>query len=239
MCRIASNSDVRSDLGCAVMDQYTKAFIARMREAIGDESVNSFAKRCEIPEATMRGYFNGKIPSGDKILTIANVAQVSIEWLVSGREAKEQADDVAVNTVLSDQFTLVPRLDVQASAGNGSLTYSEEPIDLLAFQESWLRDRNINPRFARVLTAKGDSMEPTIRDGDVLLVDTSITNVHDNAIYIVVYNGHTLVKRVNMLRNGSLTIISDNDRHPPEDVPLAEVPDLHIAGRVMWFGRSI
>lgn len=225
------------------MDEYTKAFIARMREAIGGESVNSFAKRCEIPEATMRGYFNGKIPSGDKILVIANAAQVSIEWLVSGREPKEKDADISSNVTagmdLADQFTLVPRLDIQASAGNGSLSYSEEPIDLLAFKESWLRERNINPRYARVLTAKGDSMEPTIRDGDVLLVDTSITSVHDNAIYIVVYNGHTLVKRVNMLRNGSLTIISDNDRHPPEDVPLAEVPDLHIAGRVMWFGRSI
>ncbi|MBX8800706.1 helix-turn-helix transcriptional regulator [Ochrobactrum sp. MR28] len=82
-------------------------------------------------------------------------------------------------------------------------------------------------------------MEPTIRDGDVLLVDTSITSVYDNAIYIVVYNGHVLVKRVNLKRDGALTIISDNDRHPPEEVPLAEVPDLHIAGRVMWFGRSI
>lgn len=225
------------------MDEYAKAFIARMREAIGGESVNSFAKRCEIPEATMRGYFNGKIPSGDKILIIANVAQVSIEWLVSGRQPKEYdetiASDPLINSSISDQFTLVPRLDIQASAGNGSLSYSEEPIDLLAFKESWLRERNINPRYARVLAAKGDSMEPTIRDGDVLLVDTSITSVHDNAIYIVVYNGHTLVKRVIMLRNGSLTIISDNDRHPPEDVPLDEVPDLHIAGRVMWFGRSI
>lgn len=225
------------------MDEYTKDFIARMREAIGGESVNSFAKRCEIPEATMRGYFNGKIPSADKLLVIADAAQISIEWLVSGREPKgkdaTQAAFGGSTSNIPDHFTLVPRLDIQASAGNGSVVYTEEPIDLLAFQESWLRDRNINPRFARVLTAKGDSMEPTIRDGDVLLVDTSITSVHDNAIYIVVYNGHTLVKRINMIRNGSLTIISDNDRHPPEDVPLSEVPDLHIAGRVMWFGRSI
>ncbi|WP_374831111.1 S24 family peptidase [Paenochrobactrum pullorum] len=102
-------------------------------------------------------------------------------------------------------------------------------MDLLSFKESWLRGININPRYARVLIAKGDSMEPTIRDGDVLLVDTSITSVYDSAIYIVVYNGHTLVKRVNMLRNGSLMIISDNNHHPPEDVPLAEVPNLRQA----------
>lgn len=225
------------------MDEYTTAFIARMREAIGDESVNSFAKRCEIPEATMRGYFNGKIPSGDKLLVIADVAEVSIEWLVSGREPKTKdgtaTPSTSANAAISDQFTMVPRLDVQASAGNGSLAQSEEPIDFLAFQNSWLRERKISPRFARVLTARGDSMEPTIRDGDVLLVDTSITSVYDNAIYIVVYNGHVLVKRVNLKRDGALTIISDNDRHPPEEVPLAEVPDLHIAGRVMWFGRSI
>ena len=82
-------------------------------------------------------------------------------------------------------------------------------------------------------------MEPTIRDGDILVVDTSITTVRDNSIYIIVYSGNVLVKRVHLRRDGSLTLISDNDRYPPEDVPLDEVPDLHIAGRLMWYGRSI
>lgn len=218
-------------------------FAMRLKEALGSESVNSFAKKCEIAESTMRNYFKNRLPDAGLALRMADILEINLEWLISGREPKEKdataVSSASANAAISDQFTMVPRLDVQASAGNGSLAQSEEPIDFLAFQDSWLRERKISPRFARVLTARGDSMEPTIRDGDVLLVDTSITSVYDNAIYIVVYNGHVLVKRVNLKRDGALTIISDNDRHPPEEVPLAEVPDLHIAGRVMWFGRSI
>ncbi len=47
-----------------------------------------------------------------------------------------------------------------------------------------------------MITATGDSMEETIRDGDVLLVDTSIDRVKDNAIYIVAYGDALLVKRL-------------------------------------------
>ncbi|MXN99402.1 helix-turn-helix transcriptional regulator [Shinella zoogloeoides] len=82
-------------------------------------------------------------------------------------------------------------------------------------------------------------MEETIRDGDVLLIDTSINRIKDNAIYIVVYGDMVLVKRVHGRLNGSLQLISDNPRYPPEEVTSAEVDQLNIAGRVMWFGRTI
>ncbi|PTW61383.1 peptidase S24-like protein [Breoghania corrubedonensis] len=82
-------------------------------------------------------------------------------------------------------------------------------------------------------------MEPTIRDGDVLLVDTSINAVRDNAIYVVVLGGLVLVKRLQIKRDGSLRLISDNDRFEAEDVPANEASDIHVAGRVMWYGRSI
>lgn len=90
-----------------------------------------------------------------------------------------------------------------------------------------------------MITATGDSMETTIRDGDVLLVDTSIDRVKDNAIYVVVYGDVILVKRVHRRINGALQLISDNERYPSEEVPAGEVQLLSIAGRVMWFGRSI
>lgn len=140
---------------------------------------------------------------------------------------------------LAADFALVPRLDIKASAGNGALAIDEEVIDFLAFQASWLRSRNINPDRARVMTAKGDSMEPTIRDGDVLLVDTSIDRVRDNALYIIVFEGLVFVKRIHMKIDGSILLISDNQLYPPETVTSDAAPRLHVAGRVVWFGRSI
>ncbi|WP_222361224.1 helix-turn-helix transcriptional regulator [Rhizobium leguminosarum] len=138
-----------------------------------------------------------------------------------------------------NEIAFIQRLDVQASAGTGALVVSDDTVDILGFNRNWLRERSINAAAARILDVKGDSMEPTIRDGDILVVDTSINQVRDNAIYVIIYAGNVLVKRVHIKRDGSLTLISDNERYPREDVPIAEVPDLHIAGRVMWFGRSI
>ena len=237
------------------MDGLDEEFSARLREAMGDESVSSFARRCDIPEASMRGYVKGRIPSADKALRLADEAHVSFEWLVSGRGDKRSVKtvpspthDVDKNKTeiirfdVSDnhsEFSLVSRLDVQASAGNGSVGASEEQMEQLAFQSSWLRSRGINPVNARILSVRGDSMEETIRDGDILLVDTSIDRIKDNSIYVLVYGEMVLVKRVHARLNGSLQLISDNPRYPPEEVSAGEVDLLKIAGRVMWFGRTI
>lgn len=184
------------------------------------------------------------MPGLPKLIELSEAAGTTIDWLATGREPMRPAQNDQQQLQImggSDLpgFTLVPRLNVQASAGNGALTWSEEPVDFLAFQESWLRARNISPKHARVLTTKGDSMEPTIRDGDVLLIDTSIDRVRDNTIYIVVYGGLVLVKRVHGKFDGSLMLMSDNERYPPEIVAAHDVPDLIVAGRVVWFGRSI
>lgn len=222
-------------------------FGERLLDAIGSESVHAFSKRAGVSDSTLRGYLKGNMPAADTALTIADTAGVNLEWLISGRGPKIATQpEIAIEgrsidlrgRTVSD-FAFVQRLDVRASAGSGAVAIHEDTVELLAFQNNWLKSRHIKPESARVLTAKGDSMEPTIRDGDILLVDTSINSVRDNAIYIVVYNGNVLVKRVNLKRDGSLVLISDNDRHAAETVPLDEVPDLHIAGRVMWFGRSI
>jgi phage repressor protein C with HTH and peptisase S24 domain len=174
------------------------------------------------------------------IAALASAAGKSVDWVLRG----PAADELVVRRPGSDEaledFRLVPRLNVQAAAGAGAMVADESAAEMLAFRTEWLHRRGINAAAAHVLTARGDSMEPTIRDGDILLVDTSIDRVVDNAIYVVVYSGRTLVKRVQLRLDGSVVLKSDNrEIFDDEAVPVAEVPALNIAGRVMWFGRSI
>lgn len=145
-----------------------------------------------------------------------------------------------VGQLTEQSMVLVPRLEVEASAGAGAIVAAEDVAEMLAFSAAWLRERHISPRAARILTARGDSMEPTIRDGDLLIVDTAIEMAVDNGIYVLAYGGVLLVKRLFMLRNGGLVIASDNkDAARDEEIPPHEVPEVHIAGRVMWYGRTI
>lgn len=82
-------------------------------------------------------------------------------------------------------------------------------------------------------------MPADIRDGDLLQVDTSINRGRDNSIYVVVVTGLVFVKRPHMRMDGSLVLKSDNPNHPDETIPAADTSDLHVAGRVRWFGPSI
>lgn len=227
-------------------------FAQRLEIVLAGTNIHAFAKKSGIGDSTLRRYLEGSMPGLDKLQAIAEAANVTLDWLVSERGPMRLEEDFRGGPVslslqeqkrmaeVYEEWVWLPVLaDVSPSAGPGAIALSEQPTDFVAFNERWLRDQGITPSGAHILPIKGDSMEPTLRDGDVVIVDTTIDYVRDNAIYIIVYASNLLVKRVSLMRDGSITLVSDNPRHPPELVPAAEVPELHIAGRVMWFGRSI
>jgi len=96
-----------------------------------------------------------------------------------------------------------------------------------------------DPRRLVLITAVGESMEPTIRSGDLLLIDTSIDRIVDNAIYVVVYAEHLVVKRVQRFFNGAVTIKSDNAAYVEETLAPTDAAGLRVAGRVRWIARML
>lgn len=212
------------------------SFAGRLKELIGHQSVRAFSKEVGIGQTTIQKYLAGAMPGLENLVEIARRKAVTLDWLAMGEGAKHRDPDAPGEL---QEFRLIPRLDVQPSSGFGAVALDEHPVEMLAFRSEWLRRAGINPDHAHVLTNKGDSNEPTIRDGDVLLVDTSIDRVIDNAFYVVVYNGQALLKRVQLLLDGSVVLSSDNKNYQPETVGPGDVPSLRIAARLMWFGRSI
>lgn len=181
-----------------------------------------------------------------KVLRLAEEVGVSLDWVATGHQVRLdlQAGGGEAGPLLqipgNDGFALIPRLEVEASAGGGALAAEEDVGGLIAFRAEWLRRVGVNPRSARALKARGDSMEPTIRDGDILLVDSSIDRIIDEGIYVVVVAGLALVKRLAVRRDGTIVLKSDNAaRYTEEMIPREEATELSVAGRVMWFGRSI
>jgi phage repressor protein C with HTH and peptisase S24 domain len=245
--KIPQDLQLRSQFGVRgnQMKNTDEQFGNRLRLAIDGESVNSFAKRCGIPEATLRGYLNGKFPASDTALKIADAANVGLGWLIAERgpmrpsvSDPDQANSAQAAS-RTDDLTLIERLDIEAAAGAGAYFDTEKTLDFVAFQTSWLRSKGINPAATRLLNVKGDSMEPTIRDGDMALVDTSISEIIDNSIYVIIVGQRLLIKRIHVLVTGALRLISDNNLYSPEDVQPNEAEFVRVAGRVMWYGRSI
>lgn len=59
-------------------------FKDRLQLIIGEESVSSFGRRCNISESSLRTSMQGALPRLDKLIAIAEAANVNIEWLATG-----------------------------------------------------------------------------------------------------------------------------------------------------------
>ena len=171
-------------------------------------------------------------------MKLAKLTGSSLDALLLGAGQPTVPSHVTTNY---DAFVSVPMLKMRASAGVGQIAIQGEPQreDIVSFREDWLRSIGLLPGRAEAMTAIGDSMEPTIRDGDLLLVDRSIDRVVNHGIYVLVYNGAVLVKRVQLRLDGSLVLKSDNTIYGEEVVAKNEATELIIEGRVRWFGRKI
>lgn len=139
-----------------------------------------------------------------------------------------------------DGFILVPRYEVRASAGNGALVHSEQIVDYLAFKADWVRNTlGVAQNDLALISVKGDSMEPSLSNDDLILVDMRKNRVEDNAIYVLQLDGTLLVKRIQHKLDGSLHVMSDNPRYEAEVVDVDRAAELHVLGRVVWSGRRM
>lgn len=145
----------------------------------------------------------------------------------------------AARTAPTD-MVLVPRLDIGASAGPGAFSGEERTQDHIAFQSAWLRDvADGPPAGLSIIRVVGDSMAPTLINGDDILVDRGdgADRLRDG-IYVLRVDDALLVKRLALLPAGKrFSIRSDNPHYPPwEDCDPASIT---IVGRVVWTGRRL
>lgn len=124
----------------------------------------------------------------------------------------------------------VPRLSLGASAGPGVDAALEEAFDTFRFSPRWLREMGLDARALSAIRVTGDSMEPTLRDGDEILVDSRPLALRDG-VYVVRLDDMVLVKRLETARPGRIALLSDNPAYRPIDCEAGEVV---IIGRVVW-----
>jgi len=131
----------------------------------------------------------------------------------------------------------VPRLDIGASAGPGGLVEGEARRRRGAeFSPELLRALGVRPEAASVIRVKGDSMAPTLEDGDEILVDRDRRRVEARGgVFVIRLDGELMVKRLRV-GVGGIEVISDN---PDWETRIVAARDLDVIGRVAWLGRAI
>ena len=134
----------------------------------------------------------------------------------------------------------VARLDVEASAGPGSLIDNEVQVGAYGFDSAWLRGvSRAKPQDLSIIKVMGDSMAPTLADGDDVLVDQTDTqrSLRDG-IYVLRRDETLMVKRLAIApTSATVTISSDNPAYPTwRDCALDSID---VVGRVVWAGRKL
>ena len=128
--------------------------------------------------------------------------------------------------------------DTYASAGKGAVDYDEAPVTM-EFGESFLRGfLRISGDLSdiHIINARGDSMEPTLTDGELLFVRTVKNNlsVISGYVYVVSLEEDIFVKRLeNNPVTKTITLFSDNEKYDPIVIDRNDNPNYQIIGRVV------
>jgi phage repressor protein C with HTH and peptisase S24 domain len=210
-------------------------------------SLKDFSRKTGIPYPTLQDYLAGKIkPGADNLEKISMVFHVNLNWLLTGEGEPFVKKPVDVSGIMKEEkpvekadmedFVYVPVVSGRISAGGGLIP--DTSIELrLAFRRDWIK-RHGDPGNMSLIRVSGDSMEPTLYSGDIVLVDHNRNYIDpQGGIYAIAMDDIIMIKRLQMIYPAmKIRVISDNPRYETFEL---EPDRVVINGKVIWFGREI
>lgn len=136
---------------------------------------------------------------------------------------------------LPDDVVQVPESRIEFSAGNGREAIFEvvEENEPANYRLSWFQKEHINPKRVRRFRVHGDSQEPFLFDGDIVLVNLDEITIVDGKLYAIRYDNDLRIKFLFRRLDGTLILRSMNPAYPDEEVA-PELAEQHISviGRI-------
>lgn len=215
----------------SVPDQ-VKALRQRIREAIGGKPK---AGKPGIPRSTIEGWINGPtLPKLGQFLDFCEEVGRDPAWFF-GEEEPAVDDTVAVQ-----------KLDVRAAAGGGALNGLQNIKETIEFPR-WMIAKLVGDKSRlRAVRAHGDSMEPLIRSGALLLVDETdrdFTKIKKPSspwqhtdIFVFSQGDELRLKRFHVDPKGLIIASSENPAYGPE---VLRKHDIKVHGRVVWWDNVL
>ncbi len=220
--------------------------VSRLREAVAEAGGPSHVSRVAgVPLRTLQRYLSGAhaMKMGPAV-KLAHATDVNVAWLYSGEGKKRpEGGTLAELAGIAPQLVPVPYYaDTEAAAGAGAVVgETHESPQFIAFDEPWLRRSfGVSPRTLALMPANGNSMEPTIRSGEILLFDHSENGRRlRDGIFVVRLEGSVVVKRLQPTPGHIVQVTSDNPAFKPYSVSLDAGTDFSIIGQVVFVLRRL
>ncbi|MDN3524318.1 hypothetical protein QWY79_03450 [Halomonas sabkhae] len=228
-------------------------FIERLRGLVAMAgSATSFAKRAGLSQSGFQRYLSGSEPSRKALITMAETAGVSVEWLATGLGQRDplrhhaQQDGGYLQD--ADDFVYIEEM-----------TTAEESIVSIrhAVRRDWLKSRGLEPASLRFLETREGAMAPTIQPGDLLLCETYTHRPEgqiktglapgklppQDGIYIVRFildnDTTSAIRRLRLDMAGGLISIMEAEDHHMHLSEAKQLERIQIVARVVASWRSL
>lgn len=225
------------------------------RHGMGTTAVAShFGIRPQSVDGWLRTGRAGK----DKMQGLARLFGTSLAYWLSESDPESEAGTVASTPTQTrieggdilvwdkpedlpadEERVWVDRWDYTCSAGDGLIQWEVRQKGALPFTLGFFQAIGSKPDNCKLLMVRGDSMEPFLFNRDMMMVDTSKTDIRDGQVYAVCFEGEALVKRVYKQGGGILVLNSYNDRnYPDKTVNPATAAQFEVIGEVVYRSGS-
>ncbi|MGE4537633.1 MAG: helix-turn-helix transcriptional regulator [Desulfovibrio sp.] len=200
-------------------------------------SPDIFAKSANTNFRNVYNWLNGIVPRQSTVNKLAKSLGVDPE-IIYQYEGKGHGAKSSPGTPCAgcENFRLVPLVTAVPICGEGGLETDEEFIGWYSFRWEFLKRRG-SPDSMRLYLPKGDSMEPTIKEGDMVLVDTSQTTPTTGQLALVRVDKDLMIKRVERVP-GKVILMSDNSKYSPIEITPDNEDQAQIYGRMVWACRE-
>lgn len=205
-------------MGCVKMESFRKT-IKRLRQR-DNKSQKDIADKLGVSQVSIFNLEAGKIKVTDEY-----VRKYAELYNVEPMELLKEKPNVPT-TIIED--TKIDIISAIPCCGNGN-EVTEEVIGTFKLPiEKFRAITSSNPSNCKMLQVSGDSMQPTINDGDFVIVDTSNIEIGDG-IYLIRNLSGLVVKRI-QVKFDNIAVLSDNPLYQPVSASMGE---LQIIGRVI------
>lgn len=196
----------------------------RIKRESKNLSKKDLAKILKVTPMAITQWENNKTePKGSNIKVLASLFEISLDWLLLGK------NDVILNKEQPTCVSIPFFKNVLASAGFGMIASEDEPshvsIDLNLIKGNNIRD-------LVCIRVAGDSMEPVLIDGSVVVVNTKDSLIRDGKIYVIRQEDLIRVKSLSYIPSG-IKFKSYNSEYKDENYTFQELSNFEILGRVI------
>lgn len=204
-----------------------RGFGKRVEIATGDFETKAAAAKVMGISADQLGNIVGErsVPNFASMAALAKTVKRSLDWLAFGK--------------LDERGELSTRKSFSGADDTVTLTRLDDGLSL-PFSRAWLHrmfDRDVED--LALLDAPGNAMEPTIKRGALLIVDTKDARLVDGEIFAIAIDGNFIVRRSQLEVNGTIVFRADNESYDPKSLMPDEEAKFATLGRVVWIGSEV